>query len=227
MDRRQLIKGLVPIYACSAGCADIAVESGPDDTPDDREELISVESTPVSVDAATVEQTSYELDRNTTFRLTQTISVGDESYLIQAVNDLIEYKRSAELPQIGAQDIVRFTAVSTPEVEAFSQEVDFVDQVTTEAMGNGLQSAYENVEVDDEPVETHTITPFAHETQVSRHDGIAEIDGHTIEIFVHVTETFNESDYVTLVGVYPRSLVDEEQELVLRMMEAVQMEEST
>ncbi|MFC6905759.1 DUF6517 family protein [Halalkalicoccus tibetensis] len=225
MKRRQLLQSLVPISACSAGCANIAIESDSENEPDEREELMSVESTAVSIESAIVEQADYELERDTTFKLTQTITVGDESYLIQAVNDLTEYKRTAELPQTGSQEIVRLTAVSTPEVEAFSQEIDFIDQVTAEALGNGLQSTYKDVEVDDEPSDTHLITTFGHETMVAKHEGTAKVEGHSIEIYVHIAETFTESDYITLFGIYPQILVDKEQGRVLEMMQGIQMEE--
>ncbi|MFC6905829.1 DUF6517 family protein [Halalkalicoccus tibetensis] len=185
------------------------------------EELVSAEPSPIAVDTTAVERAGYEETRDIVFEVTQTMAVGDESYVVRAANHLIEYERSVDHPEVGKAPIARFTAVATPKVEAFSQEINFTEQVTDEVIGNGLQIGYENVEIGDEVHETDSVTPFERETKVYQYPGTAEVDDYVVYVYLHVARTVRESDYITLAGIYPQAFVANEQHRVLDLMEAV------
>lgn len=223
MKRRAVLHGAFLAAAGSAGCLGIDIEvQSSTEAAANGEELLSVEAAPVAVPPAIVEETGYEKDRDSRFSLTQTVSIRDESYVIQAVNELVEYERTVDHPELGTRGVARFTAVATPEVELFSKRIDFADQVTTEAMGNGLQSGYDRVEIDDEIVATRSITLFGRDVSITQHAGVAELAGHEVEIEFHIARTIRESDYITLVGLYPRRLADQERENLLTLMRSVE-----
>lgn len=222
MNRRNVLHGAFGIAAGSAGCVGIGIDvESSNGAGTDRTEVLSANADAVPADTATVERTGYERDRDITFSLTQTVSIGDQSYVVRAVSNLTEYKRTMDHPRFGTHGVARFTAVATPEVELFSKTIDFADQVTTEAMGNGLQSGYERVEIDDEVVDTHSITLFERDVSVSQHSGVAELAGGEAEIEFHIARTVHGTDYVTLVGLYPRSLARRERENIRDLMESV------
>lgn len=219
-----MFRGLLPFSFCLAGCIDSTTEIDSEGT-EDGEKLHTEEAVPVTVEATALDRTNYDLERNATFRLTQTIEVSDESYQIEAQNELAEYSRTVELPRFGQRDLVRFTAVSTPEVRVFSQEVNFVDQVRAEALGDRLQTGYDRVEIDDDPVGSQTISPFGYEVSADQYEGVAEHANRAIEVELYTAKVFHESNYVTMVGLYPRPLADREQENVIEMMESVELVE--
>lgn len=223
MNRREMLQGLVAAAVGSTGCVSIGIEAGPaNETKKDGEEILSIEAEAVAVEAATIQRTGYVEERDITFRLTQTVSVGEKSYIVQAVNDLIEYERAVEYPKVGRRSVARFTAVATPEVELFSQEIDFVEQVTNEAMGNGLQSEYDHVEINDTVITTDSISLFEENVPVFQYAGVAEMAGHELEIYFHVAKALREGDYITLIGMYPQSLVEEEQDRMFELMESIE-----
>lgn len=221
MNRRQVLRALPLIAVGSTGCigSNLEVSSG---SETEGNELVSAEPSPVTVDAAIVEKVGYEETRDIVFDVTQTMSVGDESYIIRAANHLIEYERSVEHSELGRKPIARFTAVATPKVEAFSQEVDFTAQISDEVIGNGLQIGYDHVKIGNEVRTTHSVTPFEYETRVYQYPGIAEIDDYEVDIYLHVARTVRGSDYITLSGIYPQMFVDDEQSRILELMEAVE-----
>lgn len=219
-----MLRDLSPFSFCLAGCIDGTTEVDSGDV-EDGEKLHTAEAVPVTVEAAALDRTNYDLERDTTFWLTQTTEVNGEPYRIEAQNELAEYSRAVKLPRFGRQELVRFTAVSTPEVEVFSQEVNFSDQVTAEAIGDRLQSGYDNVEIDDDPVGSQSISPFGYEVPADQYEGVAEHAGRELEVELHTAKAFHESNYVTMVGLYPRPIADREQENVVEMMEGVELVE--
>lgn len=223
MNRRQFIRALPIIAVGSTGCMGLDLEMSPEFESEAKgEELVSAEPSPIAVDTTAVERVGYKETRDIVFEVTQTMSVGDESYVVRAANHLIEYERSVAHPEIGEAPIARFTAVATPEVKAFSQEINFTEQVTDEVIGNGLQIGYENVEIGDEVHATHSVTPFEYETRVYQYPGIAEVDDYVVDIYLHVARTIRESDYITLAGIYPQVFVANERSRILNLMEAVE-----
>lgn len=223
MNRRQVIRALPILAVGSTGCVGLDLDVSPEFESETKgEELVSVEPSPITVDTITVEKVGYEETRDIVFNVTQTMSLANESYVVRAANHLIEYERTVDHPEIGKAPVARFTAVATPEVKAFSQEIDFTEQVTDEVIGNGLQIGYENVKIGDEVHSTHSVTPFDHETRVYQYPGIAEVDDYVIDIYLHVARTVRESDYITLAGIYPQAFVANEQSRILNLMEAVE-----
>lgn len=220
MNRRELLQALPIIAVGSTGCigSDIEMSSG---SKTKGEELVSAEPSSITIDATTVEKVGYEKTREIVFDVSQTTSIGDESYIIRASNHLIEYERIVGLSEIGRKPIARFTAVATPKVETFSQEIDFTAQISDEVIGNGLQIGYDHVEISDEVHATHSVTPFEYETRVYQYPGIATVDDYEVEIYLHVARTVRGTDYITLSGIYPQMIVDDEQSRILELMEAV------
>ncbi|MFC6905825.1 DUF6517 family protein [Halalkalicoccus tibetensis] len=186
-----------------------------------RENVISAEPTPIAIDGATLEETDYEKTRDIIFELTQTISMKDESYIIEASNHLIECVRTIDRID-GEQPVAAFTAVGTPEIETVSQKVDFAERVTNEVIENSLQIGYETIEIEDQASTTHSVVPFENEVTVYQYPGVAEASDYKVDVHLHVARAVRETDYITLVGLYPYFLGDDEQDRIFDLMEAIE-----
>lgn len=223
MNRRQLIQRIPIIAVGSAGCMEFDPKVNSDTKPKTgRETTISAEPTLLTIDSTTLEETGYEKTRDVLFELTQTVSGDDESYSVEASNHLIRYDRTVDHIEGEKQSVAVFAAVVTPKVEAASEEVDLTEQVTNEIIENRLQVEYGTIRIEDEAYITHSITPFENEVTVYQYPGVAEASDYKVEVYVHVARILRESDYVTLVGLYPYFLNDDEQYRILDLMEAVE-----
>ena len=185
--------------------------------------MLTYDAGEVFVNQTLLKDLNYTEERDTTFALSQTVDAEGASYSVEARNELIEYARSIDHSQVGDQDVVRLTAVATPEVEGTSQDA-FVEQISAEALSSGLQSGYMEFSVDKPEIDSHTIAPFNRETSVPQYAGVATYQEQTVEIYLHVLETVYQTDYITVVGVYPRSFVETEQTNVLTLMESIEHE---
>ncbi|MEM4780028.1 MAG: DUF6517 family protein [Halalkalicoccus sp.] len=227
LGRRRLLRAasagsVVGLAGCSEGGSDASTEPA----DDGRTEVLTVEAAPAAIGDEALRSEGYRFERETTFELTRSVDTGDRSYSVTAINSLAEYARVLSHPAVGEQAIARVTVASTPETEVASQRVTFVENVSEQALGNGLQSGYGELVIERELADTYAIAPFDVDRSVSQFAGTATVEGTEIEIRLHVARAHHEGDILTLVAVHPQLVADTEIDRIRALLNSVRHPQS-
>jgi hypothetical protein len=97
--------------------------------------------------------------------------------------------------------------------------------VRSEGLADRFQSKYDRVEIDDDPVDSHSISPCGYEASADHHEGVAGHAGHGVEVRLHTAKVVHEPNYVTMVRLYPRPIAAREWENIVEMIESIELVE--
>lgn len=200
MDNRRTVAALaVATLLLTSGCIGFLTGS----------ESLSFESEPVGVTDAALEETGYTEQRTTAVAQNRTFSVAGQERTVEVTNHLAEYSRAADT-LFGDQQVSRFTAFSTPQVNIAGQgPFNPVSDLSDRELALRLQQQYDSIE-NVRFESNRTVSTLGTETTVSKFRADATLaSGESVEVFMHITKFKHEGDYVIAVAVHPTQ-VDEE-----------------
>ncbi|WP_207587316.1 DUF6517 family protein [Halomontanus rarus] len=211
MKRRTVIAGVGTVLVGSAGAFYLY-----------RDDLTEFSASPVSVAAATRDDTGYEETGVEDVVVEREFEAAGQSEKVVVTNYMTEHEKAVEMPLgLGRQRGAVFIALATPQVRILGEEFNPVEEMSTDDIVAMVQDNYEgieNVRTDEEG----TASVLGQATKQTKYAAEATFDGSSVDIYLHVTQAVDSDDgLVVTIGVYPQMLESQEEENVLELMESV------
>lgn len=211
MKRRTVIAGVGTVLVGSAGAFYLY-----------RDDLTEFSASPVSVAAATRDDTGYEETGVEDVVVEREFEAAGQSEKVVVTNYMTEHEKAVEMPLgLGRQRGAVFIALATPQVRVLGKEFNPVEEMSTDELVAMVQNNYEgieNVRKDDEGA----VSVLGQATNQTRYAAEATFDGSSVDIYLHVSEAVDSDDgLVVTIGVYPQMLESQEEGNVLELMESV------
>lgn len=211
MKRRTVIAGVGTVLVGSAGAFYLY-----------RDDLTEFSASPVSVAAATRDDTGYEETGVEDVVVEREFEAAGQSEKVVVTNYMTEHEKAVEMPLgLGRQRGAVFIALATPQVRVLGKEFNPVEEMSTDELVAMVQNNYEgieNVRKDDEGA----VSVLGQATNQTRYAAEATFDGSSVDIYLHVSEAVDSDDgLVVTIGVYPQMLESQEEANVLELMESV------
>ena len=178
------------------------------------DEAQEFEASPATASDASLDETGYEQaneEETTKQEVSRTFSAADQEREVVAVNYMSEYERSVSFLGMEQRAAV-FVAFSTPQVDLFGRTFNPLDDMSNRELIRQVQGRYEGMEVGDE-VETAEVDTLGGTVELSKFEGQADLDGTSVDVYIHIGQVEHDGDFVVPIGVYPQE-VDEEENLV-------------
>lgn len=196
--RKIAILLTVAVVASTAGCGFIT-----------GDEPLSFSADPATVNEETLSETGYEEASTRTQNVSREFTVAGETREVTVSNELATYDRAIELGALGEQRAALFATFSSPEVEIATRTFNPISEMSNRQLLSRFSSEYEGLTV-GEQVGNESRTVLGTETSIEKYEGTAELDGRTVDVYIHVTTVQHGGDYVVGLGVYPQRLSGEE-----------------
>jgi len=178
------------------------------------DEAQEFEASPVTASDASLEETEYEQandDETRKQEVSRTFSAADQEREVVAVNYMSEYERSVSFLGMEQRAAV-FVAFSTPQVDILGKTFNPIEEMSNRELIQQVQGRYEGMEVGDE-VETADVDTLGETVEVSKFEGQADLDGTSVDVYIHIGQVKHDGDFVVPIGVYPQD-VDQEANVV-------------
>lgn len=204
-----------------AGCLDAIPFIGDDP--------IEFSSEPVSVSAASLDETGYEEQESGEMTIERTYEVAGQTQDVVVTNWQAEYDKSIDadafgLPIGGEYRGAVFTALSTPQVSVLDRTFNPVGEMESEELAEMVQDRYDGMD-DLSPDGEETVTILGETTTVGEFITEASVvdDNAQVEIRLHIAEAVEAGDdFVVGIGGYPTALEDEERPNVMTLLESIE-----
>jgi len=210
--RAYLLGGLAGIVG-TAGCLDFI-----------RDEPAEFEAGYSRVDDGTLSETGYAFEEQREEVVEREYEAAGQSRDVIARNKVTNYTREIEFGEVGEIEGALFASLTSPQVRVLEQEFNPIDEMESIEIARLIQGQYGEIENLQAEEETEATVSGETTTQTTfRAD--ATVEGHSVEIFVHVSEPVEMGeDFVVAVGGYP-TMFPEQEEDILTMMEGVEPDE--
>ncbi|RQG95378.1 DUF6517 family protein [Natrarchaeobius chitinivorans] len=209
MHRRTLLAGIGSAGAIGlAGCLGVA---GLDEHT----------ANPVGVEEDARSDTGYEQSEPENLVIEESVGAVGYSEGVRVTNYLIEHEKAVDMGPLGEQRGAVFIVLSTPQISVVGQQVNPVEDKSTEELVELVASNYDGIgnvqhERDDD------VSILGSSVTESIFVADAEFSGQDVEVNLHITEAVEtDDDLVVSIGVYPRDLERRERENIETLMEAV------
>lgn len=205
MNRRQFIgaSGAAAFVGLS-GCLDSVLDGEFEFT-----------ATPASVATETAENRGYEKQKQEEIQIEETVTYDDREQDVSLSNWMTVYAKVGEAESSEEQEIARFVAFSTPQVDVFGQtSLNPVGQMSEEEMiefaASRADDFADDADVDVRSIGETTVDALGEETSVAKFESTIEIDGHEVDAHLHLTELEHGDDHVIAFAAYPKATDEEE-----------------
>lgn len=211
MKRRTVIAGVGTVLVGSAGAFYLY-----------RDDLTEFSASPVSVAAATRDDTGYEETGVEEVVVEREFEAAGQSEKVVVTNYMTEHEKAVDMPLgLGRQRGAVFIALATPQVRILGEEFNPVEEMSTDDLVAMVQENYEGIE-NVRKEEEGTASVLGQATKQTKYAAEATFDGSSVDIYLHVTQAVDSDDgLVVTIGVYPQMLESSEAENVLALMESV------
>ncbi|WP_121821537.1 DUF6517 family protein [Halostella salina] len=165
---------------------------------------------------ASLEETEYEAageQESERMEIDRTFSAANQERQVVAVNYMSEYDRSVSVLSVEQRAAV-FVAFSTPKVEILGETFNPIEEMSNRDLIQQVQGKYGGMEVGDE-VGTTDVSTLGETVTLSKFEGQADLDGTTVDVYIHIGQVDHDGDYVVPIAVYPRQLDEEENVVAL------------
>lgn len=207
--RRAFGAGLLAATAGTAGCLGFAR----------GEEPLTFRAVGARPDDETLEETGYRHRETRTEPISETVEVGGREREVELVNVLAECDKAIEIGSLERLRAAAFVAFATPAFEAFGRRFHPGERISTRRLATELNANFDELSIGEE-VDERTITVFEESVDVSTFEGRATLGPTTLDVYVHLGGVMNDDDFVVFVGVHPRRL-QRERENVLALAESL------
>jgi hypothetical protein len=197
MHRRAVLAG-IPAALTLGGCTDLL--SGEDAT---------FEASPAVVAEDAASETGYQERRIAEQRIERTYERVDRTVVVR--NVIAEYAREVSLGPIGGE-LARFTVLSSPTVEVGPiGPLNPIKDMDNREIAEMVQEQYGTIE-NLQAVGERQVPFLGGDETVTKFSGEARTEGgETVDVFVHISRTQSEDDFVLAIGVHPREVDDEDE----------------
>ncbi|GAB6877751.1 hypothetical protein JCM17823_00250 [Halorubrum gandharaense] len=185
-------------------------------------EPVEVASEPARGSERTAEDTGYDLKDLSEESVEEEFSVFGRPVEVQASNWVATHGKTIVHSVIGPADLGVFAVLTTPSVKVAGQEFNPVGGYDNDDLVDLMDDEYEDIDVEDEAVDTLDRTVLGESVEVSVYEGDATFDDRSLDVYVHTGVVRHEDDYVVTMAIYPQELEDEERENIRRMGESVE-----
>jgi hypothetical protein len=207
--RRAFGAGLLAGLVGTAGCLGFAR----------GEEPLVFEAVGARPSDEALAETGYRHHETRSETIEEAIEIAGQSREIELINVLVECDKALDLGAAGRLRAAAFVAFATPQFEAFGRRFHPGDRISTRRLATELSSNFDELSIGEE-VDERTLTVFGEEVDVSTFEGRAVLGPTTLDVYVHLGAAMNDDDFVVLVGVHPRRL-DGEYENVVTLAESL------
>jgi len=208
--RQRTVAALLTVLVVTSGC--IGFLTG--------EEAITVEAEKAVTDQAVAEDGGYELNQSETIAIERNLTFAGVTRQVRVTNWVTTYDKAVEIPLFGRLRLGMFGVISTPAVEIAGEPRNPIGDYDNDQLVALFESRYQQIS-DVERVSSRQLTVLGKETTVTKYAATTTIQGQEVDVYVHVTKLQHESDFIVALGIYPRQL-DGEQDNVLEMMRAIE-----
>lgn len=210
MTRRQIGTLIAGTITASAGCG--SVVSG--------DEPLRYKASEVRPSDTALAESGYEHQATQTSTITKEFDVGGISREAEAVNVVSEYDKAIDMGALGSQRSAIFVAAATPKIETIGRTFNPIKDMTNQEVAEDFQSQYNDVTIREE-IGTDTINVFEKDVEFSMFSAESRLNGHTIDVYLHLGVAEINTDFVVLLGSYPQGATDE-QTNVFNLAESVE-----
>ncbi|MUV61147.1 DUF6517 family protein [Halobacterium sp. CBA1126] len=201
MHRRTAVAVALAALLATSGCLGVLTGGGVE---------VSASQATVSEDA--LQETGYQEVSVDESVVTREFSAAGQSRNVTVTNWVAMYERSIDVPFLGEQRAAVFGAFASPEVSVLGQSFNPIEDYDNRELAGLAQQQYDGLSVGDS-VGTREATVLNETTEVTKFEGTADIDGQTVDVYIHVTKVKHDGDHVVAVAIYPQAL-DGEQDRV-------------
>ncbi|QCC57937.1 DUF6517 family protein [Natrinema thermotolerans] len=177
------------------------------------------ESSPAGVTSEARAETGYEQTAIEPLGIER--DVGPTNETVTVTNYMTKHEKRVGIQGLGERRAAVFNVLTTPQVSILGQELNPVEEMSTEELIDLVRSNYDgidNVSHDEDA----TVTILGESTTKSRYSADAEFDGRDVAVDVHITEAVEaDDDLLVTIGVYPEPLQGREAPNVATLTEAV------
>lgn len=179
------------------------------------------EATPAGVDPAVREETGYEQTDIRDLVVRETVGPEGASEEIVVTNYLTEHEKSIGLGPLGSVRVAAFVLLTSPQISIAGQAFNPIAEMSTRDLVELLEADFEGID-NVEPVSDGEVTILEQETVESIFEGEAQVEGTTVDVNIHITESVQTADdHLITVGVYPTQVRGSEEGNVRSLMGAV------
>ena len=203
MRRREVLATGIALTVASSGCLGILTGS----------EALTREASPATVAQATLSETDYELKDSSEQRIERTVTVAGQERDVVAVNQVEQYHKALSVPVLGEVEAGVFAAVSTPAFDIAGQTMSPVKRMSNEELAKLMQQQYSDFSIGSK-VGEQSVSTLGKSVPVGKFEAQASLQGESVDVYLHVGKVKHGSDFVIVVGVYPRQFDGEEENIV-------------
>jgi len=204
MQRRTVAVAALAALVVMGGC--LGFLSGP----------LTFSANKVTAQDSALEQTGYEKVTVEQQQVNRTFSAAGQSKDVEVTNWMAQYERRVSILGQERRAAV-FSAYSTPKVDVLGKTFNPIDDYDNRQLVELMQRQYGSIS-DVQPVSNQTVTVLGHDATVSKFSAKAQLDGTSVDVYIHVTKVKDGDDIVVAVGVYPQQL-DGEEDHILTLMQ--------
>ncbi|MFO7927879.1 MAG: DUF6517 family protein [Halobacteriota archaeon] len=179
------------------------------------------EAAPAGVDPSVRESTGYERTNVEELVVRETVGAAGVSEEIVVTNYLTEHEKSVSFGPLGSVRAAAFVVLTSPQISIAGRGFNPIAEMSTGELVDLLGAEFEGIN-EVEHVSDGEVTILEQETVESIFEGEAEVEGMTVDVNIHITESVQTTnDHLTTVGVYPTQIRGSEEENIRSLMGAV------
>ncbi|MCL7417050.1 MAG: DUF6517 family protein [Halalkalicoccus sp.] len=196
--RRTFGAGVLAGLAGTAGC--LGFVRG--------EDALAFEAVGVRPGNGALAETGYRHASTETEPLSETIEIGNRTREVELENVVVECEKGVDLGVLGTIRAATFIAFATPQFEVLGRTFHPGERVDPHRIATELGSNYDDLSIGEEVAEWE-LTVFDETAAVSTLEGRASMGGTELDVNAHVGTATNDEDFVIFVGIHPRRLAGE------------------
>ncbi len=208
--RRTLLAGVASGLLATSGC--LGLVSG--------DEPLAFESAPASVAESALSETGYERTDAKSPSISREVTIAGQTREVTVTNHVALYEKSVDLGPAGTRKAAAFALVTTPQVRVAGQSFNPVGEFSTERLVREFGSRFGGPTV-DRKVNSRSVSALGTTVTVEEFVGTTTVQGQEVDVSMHVSRFEHAEDYVIAVGVHPRKL-DGEAENVRTLLSNVE-----
>ena len=184
------------------------------------QEALELEAQKALTEESVAADAGYELNETRSLVIERNLTFAGVTRQVRVTNWVSTYDKSVEIPVLGEYKLAMFGVISTPAVEVAGEARNPIGDYSNDQLIRLFASRYESLS-NTQRVGSQNVTALGTETRVTKYEATTTVQGREIDVYAHVTKLRHESDYVIAVGIYPK-LLDGEEQNVLDMMRAIE-----
>ncbi|MFB6154808.1 MAG: DUF6517 family protein [Haloferacaceae archaeon] len=183
-------------------------------------EALELEAKKAVTDQSVANDAGYELNGSQADSLERNLSFAGVTRKVRVTNWVTTYDKSVDVPVVGSMRLAMFGIVTTPAVDVAGKARNPIGDYSNDRIIRLFASKYDGLS-NAHRVGSQNLTVLGTDTEVTKYEATTTVQGRDVEVYAHVTKLRHDSDFVIAVGVYPKML-DGEQQNVFELLRAIE-----